>query len=76
MQLDRNMLNRLLSMNDTQLAALIEKIAAESGLDLSAAGLNKDNIESLRRALQSVTDADLAQYNAIYESYNQSRKKK
>ena len=74
MQLDRNMLNRLLSMNDAQLAMLVQKIAAESGLSLSSAGLNTESIQSLRSALQNATDADIAKYNTLYEEYAKNRK--
>ena len=74
MQLDRNMLNSLLSMNDAQLAMLVQKIAAESGLSLSSVGLNEESIQGLRNALQSATDADIAKYSAVYEEYAKKHK--
>ena len=75
MQLDKNMVKNLLSMNDAQLAALVQKIAAESGLSFSSVGINTESIQSLRNALQSATDADLAKYSAAYEEYRKARKK-
>ena len=69
MQLDKKMVKNLLSMNDAQLAALVQKIAAESGLSLSSVGINTESIQSLRNALQSATDADLTKYSAAYEEY-------
>ena len=74
MQIDQKTLSRLLSMNDAQLGAIIRGIAAEAGIDPAQLGLNPDNIASVRRALGAATDADLAQMNALYESYRQSKK--
>ncbi|MBO5904137.1 MAG: hypothetical protein J6Q64_02035 [Clostridia bacterium] len=59
MILDRNALNRLLSLNDKQLKAVLERLAAESGLDLSALNVSPDDIASVRSALSGATDRDL-----------------
>lgn len=72
MQIDRQSLNKLLSMNDTQLKLVISRIAAESGIDLSEFNINPKDIESVRRALSSASDSDLAR---IAENYKQNRKK-
>lgn len=59
MQLDRNALNRLLSMNDAQLKYIITKLAVDNGLDLSTFNISGNDINSIRSALQNATDADL-----------------
>ena len=59
MILDRNALNRLLSLNDKQLKAVLERLAAESGLDLSALNVSPDDIASVRSALSGATNRDL-----------------
>lgn len=74
MQIDRKMLDRLLTMNDKQLAEVIEKIALEAGIDPKVLGLDPKNIESIRQALGSATDKDLGQINAVYDAYRQSRR--
>ena len=51
MQLDRKALERLLSMNDTQLKMVIQSIAASSGIDLASLGITDSNIASIRKAL-------------------------
>ena len=76
MQLDRNMLNRLLSMNDEQFAAFIRSIAAESGLDPSGIGINTESIHSLRQALGNANDTDLERLNGIYQEYSKRQKRK
>lgn len=74
MQIDQNMLKRLLAMDDRQLGQIIGKIASESGIDPSLINLDPNSIGSIREALGSATDSDLEQLNAIYESYRQNRR--
>ena len=75
MQIDKRMLDRLLTMNDEQLGDLIKNIASEAGIDPNQLGLNPDNINSIRQALGSATDRDIEQLNTIYSSYKQNRKR-
>lgn len=74
MQLDRKKLDRLLGMNDEQLEAMIQSIAAESGIDPAALGLNPNSIESIRHALRGATDEDLQQLNQIYTDYRKNQR--
>ena len=60
MQLDRNAINRMLTLNDDQLKGLIRSLAETSGLDLSSFQISPNDVSSIRRALASATDADLA----------------
>ena len=76
MQLDRNMLNRLLSMNDDQLGEMIRKIALESGIDPAQLGMNTQNINSIRNALNTTSDQDLEKLSALYENYRRNRHQK
>ena len=74
MQLDKKMLDRLLTMNDEQLGNLIRSIAAESGIDPAALGLNPENISDIRNALGGATDQDIQQLNTVYQAYRQNRR--
>ncbi len=60
MQLDRNAINRMLMLNDSQLKSLIRSLAQNSGLDLSSFNISENDVESIRRALAGATDADIA----------------
>ena len=60
-------------MNDAQLAAVIQKIAAEAGVNPAQLGLNPDNIDNVRRALGSATETDIEQMKAIYDSYRNGK---
>ena len=59
MQLDRNALNKMLSLNDRQLQLLIQKLTSEYGLDLSKFQVREGDIASLRRAIQHASDEEL-----------------
>ena len=75
MQIDPKMLNRLLSMNDAQLAELIRSVATEAGIDPAQIGLNPQSISDIRRALGTASEQDLKKINDIYQIYRQNRKK-
>ena len=74
MQIDSKMLNRLLAMNDEQLGKMIQKIAAESGIDPAELGINPQSIESVRSALGSIGDDELEGINRLYQDYRRGKK--
>ena len=59
MKLDRRALERLLSLNDVQLAAVIEKLTQEYGVNLTGLQFGTADMEALRRTLRNTTDEDL-----------------
>jgi hypothetical protein len=75
MKLDKRMVNRLLSLDDEQLGNVIKSIAAESGIDPAALGLNPENVQSIRAVLGMARQEDLQQMEEIYAAYRQSEKK-
>ena len=76
MQIDANMLKRLLTMSDEQLGMFIRGIAAEAGIDPATLGLDLDHISQIRAALGGATEQDLKQLNEVYEAYRQNRRKR
>ena len=62
MKLDRKALERLLSLNDAQLAAVIEKLTREYGLDLSGLNISTADMSALRRTLKSTSDEELMNF--------------
>lgn len=74
MQIDERMLKRLLAMNDEQLGQMIQKIAAETGIDPAQLGINPQSIESVRSALSSVGEDELEGINRLYEDYRRNRR--
>ena len=73
MQIDRNALQKLLSLNDKQLETVVRKLATDYGLDLSTLNINTSNLKNLRTALQNATDEDL---KTIGEQFKNGRGKK
>lgn len=59
MTLDRNAVDKLLSLNDRQLALVIKKLTAEAGIDPAMLQINASNIAAIRAALSVATDEDL-----------------
>ena len=60
MTLDRNAVDKLLTLNDRQLALVIKKLTAEAGIDPALFQITPSNIQALRTALSMATDEDLA----------------
>ncbi len=74
MQIDRESLQKLLNLNDRQLKMVINKLAADSGIDPASFNINPQDIESIRRALSSASDSDLERVAQMYEQ-NQKNKR-
>lgn len=72
MQLDKNTLNMLLSLNDTQLVNIIKTISEKSGLDLSNFNISSNDVQSIRYALENASDEDIKR---AQESINNHKKR-
>lgn len=72
MEIKRENIDKLLSLNDWQLKMIIQKLASESGIDPSQFNIDTNSIESIRRALSSASDEELKQ---IAEQYEQKQRK-
>lgn len=69
MEINRENLNKLLSLNDRQLKMMITRIAAQSGIDPAQFNIDMRSVQSIRQALGSATDEDLRR---IAEQYGQN----
>lgn len=76
MNIDKRMLDRILTMNDAQLGALVQNIAREAGIDPTELGMQPDNIQSIRQALGSATDSDMEQLSKVYDDYRKNRSRR
>ena len=74
MQIDERMLKKLLAMDDAQLGLMIQKIAAETGIDPAELGINPQSIESVRSALGSIGEDELEGINRLYEEYRRNKR--
>ena len=76
MQLDKKAVNKLLSLNDAQLGAIIQKVINEAGIDPGEFGASQNDIQSIRRALIGISDSDLSRISEQYEAYKKNPRKK
>jgi hypothetical protein len=68
MQINRDNLNKLLSLNDRQLKAMINKIAVQGGIDPAQFNIDPNSIQSIRQALGSATDEDIERIAEQYKN--------
>ena len=73
MNIDRSALEKLLTLNDRQLMAIINKLVADSGIDPRDFNINTQDISSLRKALSGATDDDLKRIAEQYEANKRNR---
>ena len=69
MQINRKTLDGLLTLSDRQLMALIGNLAQNSSVDLSEFHVDTSDVQSVRRALSSVSDEDIQR---IVEQYKRA----
>ncbi len=75
MQINRENLDKLLSLNDRQLKMMITKIAAQGGIDPAQFNIDANNIQSIRRVLGSATDEDISRIAEQYENGTLGKKR-
>ena len=68
MQLDREAINKLLSLNDIQLRIVISRLLRENGIDPSALDIDTRNMANLRSVLKNATDEDLKRASEMLSS--------
>lgn len=73
MQINKNALNGLLSLNDKQLMSIINRLAADSGIDPAQFNIDPKDVASVRTALSSATEADLQSIVKQYEANKKAR---
>lgn len=71
MEFDRKSLEKLLSLNDRQLGLVINRIAAENGIDPASFNIDPANIASIRSALSGASDEELKK---IAEQFDASKR--
>ena len=68
MQINRKTLEGLLSLNDAQLMSLVSNLAKNSGVDLGEFRIDTSDVQSVRRALSSISDAEIQKIVEQYQS--------
>ena len=71
MQIDKKALEGLLALNDKQLASVINRLIAESGINPAEYNIDPQSASSIRAAISSADEAEL---NKIVEQYEANKK--
>ena len=74
MEINRDAVDKLLTLNDRQLRSIIQNLAKESGIDPSEFNIDTNSISSIRSALNSASDEDLKKIAEQYEANKKGRK--
>ncbi len=75
MQLDKNAIDKLLTLDDRGLWSVIRMIASQSGVSLPET-IGAGELSSLRTALGSATDADIAAATELLRTMKDKREAK
>lgn len=73
MQIDRKALEGLLSLNDRQLMAIINRLASQSGIDPSEYNIDPNSVSSIRSAIRGASDEDLNKIVAQFQENTHKR---
>ena len=73
MEIDRRSLDKLLTLSDTQLKMVIRNLASNSGIDPREFNIDLADVSSIRRAVSTISDEELAR---IVRAYEENHRKK
>ncbi|MBQ3507197.1 MAG: hypothetical protein IJA91_01500 [Clostridia bacterium] len=71
MQLDKKSIDRLLKLNDDQFRAVLGKLLAEYGVDVSRVPLATMDLSALRAVLQMASEEDISR---LLQAFGGSKK--
>ena len=73
MTLDKRSIEMLLKLDDTHLAALIKKLAADAGIATDTLKIGPNELLAIRQALSMATDGDISAAAGLIESFKKGR---
>ena len=69
MNLDKNSINMLLSLDDARLSVVIRQLASSAGISPSSLNLGPRELDSIRQALSMATDGDLSRAAELLKNF-------
>ena len=73
MQIDKKALEGLLSLNDRQLMTVINRLAAQSGINPAEYNIDPSSVASIRAAISGATDEQLESIIKQFENNGKPR---
>ena len=74
MNLDKNSINMLLSLNDERLAVVIRQLASNAGIPSDALNIGPRELKNIRDALSLAGDGDISRAAEIIEQFKNGNK--
>ena len=75
MQIDREAIDKLLTLNDRQLQSIIQRLVRESGIDPAQFHIDPASVASIRSALSGATDGDIARAGELLKQYKDGKRR-
>lgn len=74
MMLDKRAIDMLLTLDDAKLTMVIQKLAANAGIDPSSIKIGPAELNGIRSALSVATDGDLQRASELIKNYKNGSK--
>jgi hypothetical protein len=74
MNLDKNSINMLLSLDDARLSVVIRQLASSAGISPNSINLGPNELNSIRQALSMATDGDLSRAAELIKNFKKGNR--
>lgn len=74
MNLDKNSINMLLSLDDARLSVVIRQLAASAGISPDSVNIGPNELAAIRQALSLANDGDLSRAAEIVKSFKKGNR--
>ena len=69
MNLDKNSINMLLSLDDARLSVVIRQLASSAGIPANTLNLGQKELDGIRKALSMANDGDLSRAAELIKNF-------
>ena len=74
MTLDKKAIDKLMTLDDKRLSLVIQKLAADAGIDPSTLNICPSQLAGIRSALSMATDNDIQRAGELLKNYKIGKK--
>jgi hypothetical protein len=74
MTLDKKAIDKLMTLDDKRLSLVIQKLAADAGIDPSTLNIGPSQLAGIRSALSMATDNDIQRAGELLKNYKIGKK--
>ena len=74
MNLDKNSINMLLSLDDARLAVVIRQLASSAGISPDSINISPNELAAIRQALSMANDGDLSRAAELIKNFKKGNR--